>query len=263
MKKWRRPSRTDNRPLTSGFLEECLKLAPLETFDPEAFRGDAEVPQEICNFVLALALIYNDCKDAIYAHVALGDLRPAETPQRNRIWGAISGAQLHIFRAVAALLHELFQLIERNRQHLDHEFFVALVQRLHPKQRGAWTALVDVACDRAPTNQLGKKLVRLRNKVLFHYDPEEIFRGYRHHFLEPTKVDVRAYVSRGGSMRGSRFYFADAAVAGYLHSLAGAEPTGKLAEDIADVLDQVNLGLMMIVRTYIQRRGTYRLEAEQ
>jgi hypothetical protein len=68
------------------------------------FRGNAEVPQELCNFVLALALIYNDCKDAIYAHLALHTLKPVGTPQKTRIWGAINGAQLQVFRLVAALL---------------------------------------------------------------------------------------------------------------------------------------------------------------
>jgi hypothetical protein len=50
-----------------GFREECAMLAQLESFDPEAFQGNAEVPQALCNFVLAIALIYNDCKDALYA----------------------------------------------------------------------------------------------------------------------------------------------------------------------------------------------------
>jgi hypothetical protein len=46
-----------------SFQEECATLESLQTFDPAAFEGDETVPQKLCNLVLALALIYNDCKN--------------------------------------------------------------------------------------------------------------------------------------------------------------------------------------------------------
>src|SRR5258705_1291558 len=98
-------------PTTYGFNQECEMLAALETFDPEAFRGNEKVPQTVCNFVLALALIYNDCKDAIYAHVAVAACKPDGPPQKTKVWGAMSGAQFHAFRGLAGLMHELFGLI--------------------------------------------------------------------------------------------------------------------------------------------------------
>jgi hypothetical protein len=246
-----------------GFLEECAMLAPLESFDPEAFRGNAEVPQALCNFVLAIALIYNDCKDAIHAHVALAGSKPEGPPLKTRAWGALGGAQFHAFRAVAALLHELFELIRTNRDLLRHDFFVSLMQQLHPVSRKAWLALVNVACDATPTDQLGKRLLLLRNKVFFHYDPKAIFQGYTQHFLGTTKRDDRAYLSRGDSMRATRFYFADAAAEGYLHFLVGPEKAEELKKELGEIIGQVNHGLMMIVGSYIQRRGySFRAEAE-
>jgi hypothetical protein len=247
-----------------GFREECELLAPLETFDPEAFRGNDEVPQALCNLVLALALIYNDCKDAIYAHVVLAGIKP-EGSQRTRILGAVAGAQLHAFRAVAALLHELFELIRANDNEnaLRHPFFVSLVQHLHPVSRERWLALVSVARDAAPTDKLGKRLLLLRNKVLFHYDAKAIFTGYTQHFLSPAKRDDRGYVSRGISMRSTRFFFADAAATGYLRSVVGSENTDELTEHLGEVIDQINHGLMMIVGLFIQRRGySFRPESE-
>lgn len=257
----------DDLPPTKGFREECEFLAPLETFDPAAFVGDANVPQEVCNFVLALSLIYNDCKNAVYAHVALSGLKPGATPAKTRLWGTISGVQWHAFRAVVAVINELFKLISEKQKQglLEHHFFKSIVRGLSPPSREAWLAVVAVACDKRPTNELSKKLLRVRHKVIFHYDPDEIYKGYAHHFIdEPTKRGDRAYISRGTSMRTTRFYFADAAVSGYLRHLAGAKNDEELQNEVEEVFERVNHGLMMIVEAFIQRRRyAFRKEAEQ
>lgn len=57
------------------FQEQCAGMR-LETFDPAAFVGGEEVPQELCNFVLALALIYNDYKNLTYASLKLRESKP-------------------------------------------------------------------------------------------------------------------------------------------------------------------------------------------
>jgi hypothetical protein len=263
VKRWLRRSRATEAPMMPAFLEECALLASLESFDPDAFRGDADVPQELCNFVVAIALIYNDLKDAVYIHVVMAGLRPGREPQKTRLWGALGGVQFHAFRAIAALLHELFKLIQDNRELLNHRFFVAVLQQLHRVSREAWQALVDVAFEATPKDQLGKRLLLLRNKVFFHYDPQAISQGYAQYFLSTTKRDDRAYLSRGGSMRSTRFYFADAAAEGYLHALVGHEQVEELKEDLGDIIDRVNNGLMMIIGNFIQRRRySFRTEVE-
>jgi hypothetical protein len=160
-------------------------------------------------------------------------------------------------------LHELFDLIRSNRDLLDHKFFLSVVKQLSPTGREAWVALVNVAVDAVPTDPLGKRLLLLRNKVFFHYDPKAIFQGYTQHFLGTTRRDDRAYLSRGDSMRKTRFYFADAAATGYLRFVVGPEQVDELMMNVAEIIDQVNHGLMTIVGTYIQRRGySYRAESE-
>jgi hypothetical protein len=164
---------------------------------------------------------------------------------------------------VAGLMHELFNLIRENRDTLGHEFFLSVLRSLHPKSRLARQALVNVANGAEPTDKLGKMLVQLRNNVLFHYGPKAIFRGYDHHFLGPTKRDERAYVSRGDNMRATRFYFADAAATGYARHLLGSADVETLSRDMAEIIEKVNYGLMMIVLAFIQRRGcAFRREAE-
>src|SRR6267143_4538562 len=145
---------------------------------------------------------------------------------------------------------------------LHHEFFISLLQQVHPESRKAWQALVDVARGATPAGRLGKRLLLIRNKVFFHYDQKAIFAGYAEHFLGPRKQDDRAYVSRGQSMRATRFFFADGAVTGYLSAVMGSETAGALADEIADIIVSINHGLMLIVGQFIQRRGySFRQEA--
>src|SRR5437762_1593128 len=98
----------------TSFHRAASELAQLETFDPAAFRAGADVPQSVCNLVLSLALVYNDCKNLIAAHTALTKARPSEEFRRTRVWGALLGEAFHHVRSIFGLVHELFKLIEKN-----------------------------------------------------------------------------------------------------------------------------------------------------
>ena len=160
------------------FQEECSELAQLETFDPLAFQADEKVPQNLCNFILTLALIYNDCKNLIYAYMVTAQSRPEGRFVRNRLWGAFSGVQFHTFRTVIGLLHELFNLIRRNKSLLQQPFFKSVVRQIDPSARKAWGTVVAVALGNTPSDTLGKSLLLVRNKMSFHYDGKAIFIGY-------------------------------------------------------------------------------------
>lgn len=238
-----------------SFQDECSELAPLETFDPAAFQGSADVPQQLCSFVLSLALIYNDCKDVIYSRVLLGELRPLPPSRKNRLWGAWMGVDFHIFRLLVGLLHELFDLIRDNQDIVRHPFLESVVRQLSPPAREAWGAVVAVASGITPADPLGKSLLRIRNKVSSHYDAKAIFAGYKHHFLGVEKLDDRAFVSRGTNMATTRFYFANAATTGYLRLILRKNQSEEIMMNVVDLLRSVNFGLMGIVDAFIQRRG--------
>ena len=247
-----------------SFPEESAELATLETFDPAAFEGSERAPQDLCNFVLALALIYNDCKDVIYARLLLGESRPPHPPRKDRPWGAWMGVDFHIFRALAGVMHELFNLVRNNGAAISHPFMQSVIQQLPRPAREGWDAVTAVALGATPADPLGKRLLLLRNKVASHYDPNAIFVGYKHHFLSGDKQDDRAFISRGNSMKSTRFYFADAAATGYLRSIVGkAESQELLMMDVAELLSPVNHALMSIVETFVQRHGyAYRTAME-
>ena len=50
------------------------QLAPLESFDPSVFQGDAVISQKLCDFVLALTIAYNDLRDSTFALILLDDV---------------------------------------------------------------------------------------------------------------------------------------------------------------------------------------------
>ena len=246
-----------------SFRDECTELAPLETFDPAAFAGGADVPQELCNLVLSLALIYNDCKDVIYSRILLGESRPQHPARKDRPWGAWAGVDFHIFRLLVGLLHELFDLIRDNQDVIRHPFLESVIKQLSPAAREAWNAVITVASGATPADALGKSLLLIRNKVSSHYDPKAIVAGYRHHFLGTEKLDDRAFISRGGNMKSTRFYFADAAATGYLRSIVGKDQSEEITMNVADLLRSVNYALMGLVEAFIQKRGyAYRASAE-
>jgi hypothetical protein len=97
-------------------------------------------------------------------------------------------------------------------------------------------------------------LLRIRNKIVFHYEPKEIFRGYKRQFLGATPPQDRAYISRGLSMEATRFYFADAAVDGYFLELVGEGEVRQLSAKIHDVIESLNRALLGLVDRFIQQR---------
>jgi len=133
-----------------SFQEECATLESLQTFDPAAFEGDENVPQRLCNLVLALALIYNDCKNTTYAALLLKDCKPTGKHEINAVWGTWAGTEWHLFRLMISAVHELFVLIQDHQDVLNHDFLLKVVKQLHPTSRKSWESLTAAASGATP-----------------------------------------------------------------------------------------------------------------
>ena len=127
-----------------SFERECSELARLETFDPKAFCEDEKVPQSLCNFVLALSLIFNDLKDLFFSNVLLQNNKPSGSFDRTRPWGNYSGINLHILRLMIGVLHELLNLIDEAKDDLSHPFLREVVRLMPADSREAWDQVVSV-----------------------------------------------------------------------------------------------------------------------
>jgi hypothetical protein len=162
---------------------------------------------------------------------------------------------LHLLRIMITCIHELFAVINSHQDVLAHPFFGLVIKQLDPESRRYWESLIAVAQDATPKDDFGHLLLRIRNKVMSHYDPKDIYTGYKRHFLHPKRVHDRAFVSRGNSMNSSRFYFADAAVEGYLKELLGESEFQDLSIKLRDIVGSLNFALRGVVDRFIQKRG--------
>ena len=230
---------------------------PLETFDPAAFVADENVPQEVCNFVLALALAYNDIKDVTEAHHRLKEHDPPGPFRKQVDFGMQAGRKVHLIRYQVGLVNELCGLIRKNEKIIGQPLLQFLIRQMPPKSRAAWQSLVDTATGKLQTGPLAQAVARIRQKMIFHYDSEEIFNGYKRHFFDGTTAKDQAYISRGNTMAESRFYFADAAAEGYLDIRSDQDQTTGLAESVIGAMRDANFAIMQLVNSFIQKRFPY------
>jgi hypothetical protein len=235
------------------YQADVARLSELETFDPRAFVGGPDWPQALCDFVLALALVYNDLKDIIVAERMLSSVRPKDFETPTPELGQFVGLRSHLFRNLAGLLHEFTSLVQRSEALVKLPKFEALVKNLPAAAREAWFSVLAAAAEKPSSNPIAMLLVRARNKVAFHYDAEEIRRGYEHYFLGQPSHEP--YVSRGSSMAVARFYFVDAAAEAYMRNLIDTAAAEEFLTAATPLLHQINHPLRELVTRFVNARG--------
>lgn len=238
-----------------SFDAKVQDLGPLETFDPSAFLADEDTPQDLCDFVLALALAYNDLRDIFLARILLAEVAPTDSKTPTPHAALSNGLGIALLRAQAGTLHELLKLVAEKQSQLSHPIFVKTLGKLHKVGRSAWNAVVTAANNKPAHDPMTKALLFCRNKVAFHYDPKEIRRGYLLRFGSQSTNDPRPLLSRGFAMRNRRFYFADAAAEAYLVEKGNDPAVDLFFRGGGKLLDNVNAALYLIVTTFVETRG--------
>lgn len=236
------------------FADYYSKLSPHEEFDPLAFIGDGKIPQELCNFILALALTYNDYKYYSISFNMLLRSEPEGKPERNFAWGEYMGIKFHIIRIHIGFVHELFKLIQRNKKILEHPFFIEVIRVLNKKGRKSWDALIEAALADEASPKRSNPLHMVRNKVAFHYDTKELLAGYNSGFFKDGDVIENACISRGNTLEEARFYFADKAIQSYIEKGLDMDVV-SFFKSLEQIMRDINIALYHICGTFIQRRG--------
>ncbi len=243
--------------------ESLSKLSPLETFNKEAFIGDHEYGQDLCNFVLALSLIWNDTKNIMLFYEYLKDLKPKDIEFSDPnampimpIWGEISGIKFYLEKSLIALIHELFSLIRNSKDVLESNSFKTIYKQLRRNCRESWDTIISFASGGADSKTpLGKALLMVRHKITNHYDKNEIFKGYKKKFLLESSIP---YISRGNRMLEERFYFADAAAQEYYRSQLEKVTSEEFHKNINLIKNSINLALQNLIETFIQGRSAWK-----
>lgn len=235
-----------------NYADVIAELAPLETFDRHAFLGDEHTPQEVCDLVLALALVYNDLRDIATCRLQLQSLWEPDAEPGPRL-GLQNGHYASLLRLQAGVVHELLALIKSSGAVLETISFKKALRQTSKDDKQAWRTLVDVARGGGGDNgRLAKALVQIRNKVGFHYDAKQIGRGYRSRFLE--EEEGPPFLSRGNTMAKTRYYFADAAAEKYVFSTTSTDVLEFLQQQL-DFLGVINQALHAIVVAFPATRG--------
>jgi len=233
-----------------GYADQTEALEPLEAFDAAAFHA-GKAPQEVCNFVLSLALVYNDLRDVVLGHVLIQDVAPADTHIKTTRLGQAAGLGIHLLRVQAGIVHELLQLVKDQSRAIGQPAFQELLRLLTPAGRAAWLTLEAAANDRWQDNPLSRAVFFARNKVGYHYDPKELARGYGLRFGNSDPP----LLSRGDKMKSTRFYFADAAAAAYMHDKADSEEARSFLKGSGMFLEQINRALYELVTRFVPWQG--------
>lgn len=180
--------------------------------------------------MLALALIYNDYHDLLWASGLHLENPPVAKLSGER--GHYMGLQFHILRLIYANFKETMYLISAHKEVLSHSMFQQVIQSLSKEEKKYWIALVDVSLGvNTEATEFNKFLGIIRNKLTFHYSAiEPLMSGFRQCFLDNKNQKTKdAFISRGNSMAMTRFYFADAAMVGAVDSAwAGKEKEFKI-----------------------------------
>jgi hypothetical protein len=248
----------------NDLLGDFRKIAPSKLVGHE--------PNEIEDFFLILAVIYNDLKGLMYLYRLYNENNPAPVSQvPSAALGERNGMTTQLFKLVAGMINEfLIFLKEHEHLYLNPQFQLILLKV--PKGINLqWNDILDAAFERTKKNNktsLGYKLMLIRNHVAFHYyQSEKVLRqSFKEFFIDKNMPGAdHAYYSDGGLMQSTRFYFADAAVQRYLLKTASAEYQKDYGNDMAaynnlqaetfQLIGTMNMVIANLLRQFIREKS--------
>lgn len=234
-------------------------LAPLRGFSPKLIV-DVSGKDRLQQFILALALVFNDLKGLLYWRELYLPFQPGDGFEISAPAGEWRGMDLQFRRLLLAHLYELLELINAYNDVARGEKIESMLSHAHPATRRQWSDLVKVATGvGTPRDKAFARILKLtRHQVAFHYyQPGTIVTGFREWFYDSPKrpENSQAFVSIGKTMEATRFFFADAAVQGALNGMVRDQ---HLREDrfqkaLTNAVDSANNALRFLVVSYIDR----------
>ena len=245
------------------YLDNLSSLKPLETFDKNAFLGNEEYDQDLCNFILALSLIWNDLKFISSYHDYILKSNPQILQHKKDddmpiepYWGEVAGILVYLEKMLIALIHELFSLINGSKKEVMSKCFEGIYKQLHKTNRNSWDIIIKYSFDKTDSkSELGKAFMMVRHKIANHYDKGEIFKGYKLSFLNTDNIP---YISRGTNMKETRYYFADASAQGYYKFHQEKVSIDIFHNNLSLLQEGINSAIHNIVETFIQKRSSWR-----
>jgi hypothetical protein len=237
-----------------SFNDHANKLVPFETFDRDVFIGDPDVPQDVCNFVLSLALAYNDFRDVFFSRRLLDELEIDINSPPTVLLALRNGIENTIVRIQSGFIHELLKLLNDHQAIIKNKLIQDVIRQMSKPGKQSWQAILDVATSKSSDHPLARTLVLIRNKIAFHYDPKQIGRGYRSAFTDGNNYGD-PLISRGSALSQTRFYFADASSQEYMLLNSPTEHELEFIRGEGEFINSINQAIYEIVTHFIQKRS--------
>lgn len=212
------------------------KSLPSDLVPEEIVSSDDEKFRE---YLLTLALIFNDIKGLLYLHDTVQDVFDVKA-SKGEISGN-AGEQFGILEQVTKLLfatvREVLVFLDESSDVSDSERMQRLIAQTSGKTRLVWDVLARVARNEpvddprfSEYSELSDFLCRIRNNVGFHYQTrKQLISGFRKFFfngIDGISEESRVWAyrsSESSAFDASRYYYADAALQGYIANLSGDE----------------------------------------
>lgn len=233
-------------------------LAPLTRYNPAKIVAK-EGKNPLGEFVLALALAFNDLKGLIDWRQRIFPLKPSDEGELSPRAGEWAGIETQIHRLLVAQMHELLKLIKEFESVASGEAMRKILKKASSSTRHDWADLVKVATGKGATRDtdFAQVLVETRNNTSYHYhQPKGLVAGFRRCFFYSPRTPRNevAFASVGLNMEQSRFYFADAAVEAAVEILADKTMgSAKFGKRLTAAIESVNQALAHIVSAYIKQ----------
>lgn len=212
------------------------KLKPECLIDEKTPEKDLDLE----GFFLVLATVFNDIKGIMVFFEWRNEYRSPPLEEVSVHSGEYGGLTNQLNKMLAGILHESLDLLNKNIKIIESEEFKKFENRLSGRSREIWRLLVDVAVERPGTSKEHADLVHLleqiRHNAAFHYyqSATNLVRGFRKHFYSTNKESKAFkwayYSSQRTEPMKTRFYYADAALQGYILDKISA--TGRKPEDM-------------------------------
>ena len=223
-----------------------LPRAPIKHMSSEEFSGVlddisprllVEDGQPLDDFFLVLSLIFNDLKGLLLWQNTLEDVyRPAPDSEKSAHAAEMAGMQMQLYRLLSGLIREFLAFLNENSEIVKSPAFQRILLRLSSDNRILWDDLSRVALggEAQTKSTFAHSLMLIRHNIGFHYDQtRKEFRNSFNSFFKTaprTIFNERAYFSLGKTMKGTRFYYADAAVKEYITQQAAKITIGSSEE---------------------------------
>lgn len=220
---------------------------------------------ELANFFLVLAVIYNDLKGITLFEKLIIDnyeqVLPTDEPSVHV--GNFGGIFVQTRKIFISCLREFFEFLKENKKVLSEAEFKDILSKTNKDIEKRWNHLVDIALNNKSEDNFDftEYLIKVRNNVASHYyqSGKELRKSFCNYFYRKKKINRNelAYYSAGENMEETRFFYADATVEEYLRSATGDIDGGfdiKYATEIGAIIGDINWTILKLLRAYLRNR---------